>query len=921
MVNGVPTQYPPTEMQYDSNGNLVRVIDPQGHDMVLTRRSDGVVTHIQDRRGFITTLGYNSKDNLTTITTPAGPGAAPARTTTLTYDDYDNVFEVLDPLSHRVETIFDNNDRPVQLTDARGKITQMNFQDGLLSWVEAPTNQASGSNRRKTRMYYDSSARVVQLDAQVGPDDLNDLLLRVAYDYTGFSQLRSLLRLANPTTIKSTFHQYDPQGRPLAADDFLGRTTQIFHEPFCVGNTVVTPRGVQRESSFDTLCRLVQLQTQEEIQQFTYDELHRLVQARVGERYAHQPSPFRVGGRYSNAVAKHDTTYLYDSLDRVVQILYPNGASVLYEYDPEGNVLEMTDVHGKVTTYTYYNDGRLHTLTFEGRTFTYSYDLAGRLETITYPSGSNLVASFTKPDNSSGWNENGQLVCLRYLKNGNHFHRFEYTYDDSGNRISLLDTPENTGQAVQWSYGYDWINRLTSVSRNSQLHSVYTYDESDNRTSFELPQADELWSYNYDALGEKLLNRSRSVSGGPSTIFESYTHDDDGNMTSRTQGSVVTEYLWNTHNRLRQVKIDGAVVDSTSYDHGGIRRLRKDATGVSKSYSSGGMSLCDTRPAGPISFIQGHQLLGLEESGNCYYFITDGLSSVRVVVDASCNAQGEFRYDEFGQQETSSQPPAALSAHAYVGGLGQRNEMAGLGLYHARHRWYASDLGRWLSADPIGFAGGLNLFEYANSSPTNLVDPSGLDGWDFARGVGKTLLAAGAIGLAVAASGVEIPAGIAWTAGSLAMGYGTCKLATGKEPFTGREIDVHEWDETLGSLVALPYVPPAGYKGAPSIGLNAAERLSVRGIPQNYFGGKFAIAAHGGGDMKKMASAILGNKAYRGQTVVLMSCEALSHDAPALQQLLRAKYPGANVEATDGIVATLFPFPLPFSLKPWKLAP
>lgn len=99
---------------------------------------------------------------------------------------------------------------------------------------------------------------------------------------------------------------------------------------------------------------------------------------------------------------------------------------------------------------------------------------------------------------------------------------------------------------------------------------------------------------------------------------------------------------------------------------------------------------------------------------------------MRVVVDASCNAQGEFRYDEFGQQETSSQPPAALSAHAYVGGLGQRNEMAGLGLYYARHRWYASDLGRWLSADPIGFAGGLNLFEYVGSSPLDRVDPQGL---------------------------------------------------------------------------------------------------------------------------------------------------------------------------------------------------
>ena len=35
-------------------------------------------------------------------------------------------------------------------------------------------------------------------------------------------------------------------------------------------------------------------------------------------------------------------------------------------------------------------------------------------------------------------------------------------------------------------------------------------------------------------------------------------------------------------------------------------------------------------------------------------------------------------------------------------------------------------LGRFLSRDPIGFAGGLNLYQYANSSPLRFVDPAGL---------------------------------------------------------------------------------------------------------------------------------------------------------------------------------------------------
>ncbi|MBX3169377.1 MAG: RHS repeat-associated core domain-containing protein [Candidatus Eremiobacteraeota bacterium] len=336
------------------------------------------------------------------------------------------------------------------------------------------------------------------------------------------------------------------------------------------------------------------------------------------------------------------------------------------------------------------------------------------------PSGG-LVASFTKTDGSTGWDANGQLLCLRYLKSGVHFHRFEYSYDDSGNRISLIDTPD-AGGATTWSYGYDYLNRLTSVTRGSST-TLYAYDESDNRMSLTLPNGD-VWTYGYD-LADQIASRSFTPFGGSPAVVESYSHDHDGNMIARTQSGVTTTYDWNDFNRLRQVAVGGTPVETTSYDHEGIRRLKVDGAGASKSFSSGAMSLCDTRPSGPVSFVQGHQLLGLEQGGNLYFLISDGLSSVRKVVNSSGVSQGEFKFDEFGVPESSTTPPADLSAHSYVGGLGQRNE--GGGLYYARQRWYDANLARWLSQDPIGFSGGLNLFGYTGQSPTNWVDPSGLD--------------------------------------------------------------------------------------------------------------------------------------------------------------------------------------------------
>lgn len=57
---------------------------------------------------------------------------------------------------------------------------------------------------------------------------------------------------------------------------------------------------------------------------------------------------------------------------------------------------------------------------------------------------------------------------------------------------------------------------------------------------------------------------------------------------------------------------------------------------------------------------------------------------------------------------------------------GRENE--GNGLYFYRNRYYSPLLGRFISQDPLGFAGsGPNLYAYANNSPVNLVDPYGLE--------------------------------------------------------------------------------------------------------------------------------------------------------------------------------------------------
>ena len=65
--------------------------------------------------------------------------------------------------------------------------------------------------------------------------------------------------------------------------------------------------------------------------------------------------------------------------------------------------------------------------------------------------------------------------------------------------------------------------------------------------------------------------------------------------------------------------------------------------------------------------------------------------------------------------------------YSFVGALGVRTDVD-TGLLYMRQRWYdPTTLQRFISRDPIGLAGGANLYAYANGNPSNWSDAFGLD--------------------------------------------------------------------------------------------------------------------------------------------------------------------------------------------------
>ncbi len=85
-------------------------------------------------------------------------------------------------------------------------------------------------------------------------------------------------------------------------------------------------------------------------------------------------------------------------------------------------------------------------------------------------------------------------------------------------------------------------------------------------------------------------------------------------------------------------------------------------------------------------------------------------------------------YDAWGNvlDESVSIPALATIRYRFQG----REWSAATGLVNFRMRWYDSETGRWLSKDPIGLGGGMNLYAFCGNDAVNNIDPWGLAVWN-----------------------------------------------------------------------------------------------------------------------------------------------------------------------------------------------
>jgi RHS repeat-associated protein len=110
------------------------------------------------------------------------------------------------------------------------------------------------------------------------------------------------------------------------------------------------------------------------------------------------------------------------------------------------------------------------------------------------------------------------------------------------------------------------------------------------------------------------------------------------------------------------------------------------------------------------------------DSSGTNTMLRDGTNSTAGLVNSGGSLATQFTYEPFGR--TTFSGSGSTNLYRFTG-----REIDASGLYFMRARYYNPVLQRFLSPDPMGFAGGsMNLYSYAGNSPTNLIDPLGLVG-------------------------------------------------------------------------------------------------------------------------------------------------------------------------------------------------
>ncbi|MFE9404726.1 RHS repeat-associated core domain-containing protein [Streptomyces sp. NPDC006530] len=699
---------------YDSSGRVKHQTLTEGatYDFAYTQTGTGQITSttVTQPGGAVRRVEFDTSGYATTDT--AAYGTALARKTTFQRGP-----------THRVDTVTDPYGRRTALAyDAHGHVTQTTEQAGTPNARTSGTATFDGPFDQPTKItdplgnptlfgYFDNG------DPKTVTDPENRT---TAYTYTPQGQLRTVTDPANATTSYTyrygnvetvtdsenrTARQFtDAAGRPAAVTDTAGTATAISYDALNQPRTVTDPLGQNTVLGYDDNGNLTSLtDARNNTTVWGYDNADRPKTATdplgVQATFSYDPAGYlakAVSRSGKTATADHDLLGRTKTVKYGVNVLGQAESTATYDYDDSLDLLKkITDTQAGNQTFTYDAYDRLKTTTGPTGAVTYDYDNADR-RTLMTAGGVSTTYGY---DRSS---------ILTTLTAGTQ--QIIFGLDTTG-REKTAALPGGFTRTT----GYDTTGTIKSIAYTRAGKTIgdltYTRDERGLQTgltgtlaNIALPAAETGTVFGKD-------NRITTFNG------RSFTYDADGQLSNDGQRT----YTWNARGQLTGLTKTGQnsafgyspLGDRTTKNIGGTQRnFLTDASNPAAEQNSSGATTATVTTAGLDDF------LTRSENGQTQIYLTDALGTVLGLANSDGTIATKYAYDPAGQPTASGQ--TTTNPYTFTG-----REDDGTGLLYYRDRYYDSATGRFISQDPLGQAGGANLYQYALSSPTTYRDPSG----------------------------------------------------------------------------------------------------------------------------------------------------------------------------------------------------
>ncbi|MHB8974460.1 MAG: RHS repeat-associated core domain-containing protein [Pirellulaceae bacterium] len=509
-----------------------------------------------DALGGVTDYEYNSRGLLTRKYQPDPDGAGPLARPVSAYG-----YDVAGHLMSQGEPGYFGV--PLQFTyDAAGRQTSMNRQgDVTATWYEHDNlnrlTKVTDPVSNTTAYAYNWRDQVTQEDrsmAGLPPGVAPKLTTRSEYGPTGLLVVeidprgystkyvydaRGLLATLwlpdpdgdDPNTTGPRFrswnkYAYDQQGRLTELEETLLRHTSYVHDNRDRVTQVTLPdpddsgplASPVMSTAFDNAGRVVsQTDPLGRVTSFAYDHEGRVLNSTVPDPDGTGPLAAPVESYTYNALGSvltatdsggHTTSWQYDALQRQTHMTEPDpdgggplsAPVTVYAYGSNSLLSQITDPVGRDVTFQYDSRGRRSGVTDElGNQTTYAYNSLDLITSVTAPDPDG-TGPLTAPVTSYGYDFFQRLISVSQPGGG----ALNYTYDAAGNLLSLTDPLGN-----DTTYAYDGLGRLTIETNEAGQWRSYDYSMLGDLTRVR-DRNGRVLQFGYDLLGQRTSQQWRS---------------------------------------------------------------------------------------------------------------------------------------------------------------------------------------------------------------------------------------------------------------------------------------------------------------------------------------------------------------------------------------------------------------------------